>query len=129
MSRRHWFASLFLEPSSLDLLRHHIRSELPSGQARVALGLICLPEDPVAYTDVAAGLRIGIGTVHTHMRRIRLGHPELYGALMAERQRQFRERHLAVLEERAQRSLEWGRRRYAARYRAEHGRWPWQDLG
>jgi hypothetical protein len=37
-------------------------------------------------------------------------------------------RQAGVVKERHRRSLSWGRRRYAARYRAEHGRWPWQDF-
>jgi hypothetical protein len=33
-----------------------------------------------------------------------------------------------VVEERRERSLRWGRRRYAARYRQQHGRWPWEVM-
>jgi hypothetical protein len=79
---------------------------------------------PVAYADTAAGLEIHRGTVSTHLARIRRLHPELYTALMAERHRQLAARHALVLEERRRRSLRWGRRRYAARFRAEHGAWP-----
>ncbi len=128
MTRRDWFAALFLDPSPLDLLEYRVRAELPRGQARVALGLLCLPEDPVTYSEVAAGLHIHLGTVRTHLGRIRLGHPALYAAVMTERRRQLATRHAAVVEVRRRRSLMWGRRRYAARYRAEHGCWPWQDF-
>ena len=70
-------------------LRWRIGTELPGGQARVALGLLCLPEDPVAYTDVSAAFGISLGTVHTHMRRIFQGRPDLYGEMVAERRHQL----------------------------------------
>lgn len=123
--RSRWFASFFLAPSELDLLRLRVRAELPRGQARVVLGLLCLPEDPISYGDIAEALQIHVGTVHTHMRRVRVRHPDLYGAVMAERRRQLAARHEAVLQDRRERSLRWGRRRYAKWYRQEHGRWPW----
>ena len=100
----------------LGTLRWWIRAELPPGQMRVALGLVCLPEDAVAYTDIAEGLGINLGTVHTHMRRIRIRHPALHAAIMAERRRQLAARHALVVEERRERSLRWGRRRHAARF-------------
>lgn len=111
-----------------DPLTWRLRHELPRGQARVAVALLCLPEDPVSYRDVSAGLDIHLGTVHTHLRRIRRRHPTLYAALMAERHRQLKERHAAVVEERRIRSLRWGRRRYAGRYRTKHGDWPWEVM-
>jgi transposase len=112
----------------LELLKERLRVELPFGQARVALGLICLPDDPASYRDVAQVFEVHLGTVHTHMRRIRARHPNLYDAVMAERRRQLDERHAAVVEERRERSLRWGRRRYAARFRQTHGRWPWEVM-
>jgi len=74
--------------------------ELPRGQARTALGLLCLPEEPVAYTDTAAAFGISLGTVHTHLRRIYRRRPDLYGEIMAERRRQQSARHEAVIAER-----------------------------
>lgn len=111
-----------------DLLTGRLRHELPRGQARVALALMCLPEDPVSYRDVAVGLGIHLGTVYTHLRRIRQRHPCVYAALMDERRRQLAERHAAVVDERRLRSLRWGRRRYAASYRATSGEWPWEVM-
>ena len=73
-----WFASLFLVPSEINLLRFRVRTELPPAQARVILGLLCLPEDPISYAVVAEALQIHIGTVHTHMRRVRVRYPDLY---------------------------------------------------
>jgi hypothetical protein len=112
----------------LGSIRWRLRLELPPGQARVALGLLCLPDDPVSYRDVAAGLGIHVGTVYTHLRRLRNRHPDLYGRLMTERRQQLAARHLAVVAERRARSLHWGRRRYAAQYRRQHGKWPWEVM-
>jgi hypothetical protein len=129
--RASWFAppsAESLESWALSDLRWTIRTELPRGQARVALGLLCLPEDPVSYRDVAEGLGVHVGTVHTNMRRSRIGHPGLHAKIMAERRRQLAIRHAAVVDERRKRSLLWGRRRYAARYRDAHGRWPWDVM-
>jgi hypothetical protein len=47
---------------------------------------------------------------------------------MAERRRQLAARHDAILFERRARSLRWGRRRYASKYRHTHGRWPWEVM-
>jgi hypothetical protein len=47
---------------------------------------------------------------------------------MAERRRQLAARHDAILFERRARSLRWGRRRYASKYRHAHGRWPWEVM-
>ena len=123
-----WFISLFGEPTALEAVRSRIRAELPWGQARVALALLCLPDDPVSYGDVATGLGIHLGTVHAHLRRIRMSHSDLYQGIMAERRAQLASRHAAVQDERRLRSLRWGRRRYAVRYRREHGRWPWEVM-
>jgi hypothetical protein len=111
---------------NLAAVRWRIRTELPPGQRRIALGLLCLPNDPIAYPDIAAAFGIGLGTVHTHMRRIRQRRPDLYREIMAERQRQLAARHEAVLAERRRRSLLWVRRRRAAAHKRAHGVWPWE---
>ena len=40
-------------PWTIGVLKDRLPAELPWGQARVALGLICLPDDPVSYGLVA----------------------------------------------------------------------------
>ena len=70
-------------------IRWRVQTELPRGQPRVALGPLCQPEDPVAYTDTATAFGISLGTVHTHMRRIFQGRPDLYGEMVAERRHQL----------------------------------------
>jgi hypothetical protein len=81
-------------------VRWRIQTELPRGQARVALSLLCLPEDPVAS--------------------------DLCKEIMAERRRQLDARHSALMEERRRRSRLWVRRHWAAEYRQAHRVWPWQ---
>ncbi|HEV8597653.1 MAG TPA: hypothetical protein VGR23_08025 [Candidatus Dormibacteraeota bacterium] len=71
-------------------------------------------------------LGIHLGTVHTHMPRMRIRHPRLYRVLMAESRRQLAARHDAVIAERRLRSLRWGRRQSASRFRRQHGSWPWE---
>jgi len=128
VKRRAWWGLLFAEPSPLGVLRYQVRTGLPPGQARVVLGLVAIPDDPASYALVAEAFGIHIGTVHTHLRRVREREPALYRRIMAERRRQLEARHQAILEERRQRSLQWGRRRYAAAYRQAHGRWPWEVM-
>ena len=45
---------------------------------------------------------------------------------MEHRRRQFATYHAFVAEARRERSSRWGKRRWAARYRSEHGEWPWE---
>src|SRR5690348_7278100 len=65
---------------------------LPIGRRRVAKALIA---DDCGGTYVAVAQQLGVhpGTVHQHLRRIRLRHPQVYAALMRERARQLAERH------------------------------------
>ena len=57
---------------------------LPAGQRRVALLMVEGPRAPT-YCEAAAHLEIHIGTVYTHLRRIRAGRPEVYAAIMERR--------------------------------------------
>src|SRR5438105_15297428 len=64
---------------------------LPAGRRRVAEALI--GNGGRTYPAVAATLGIHLGTVHQHLRRIRLLHPEVYAALTRARARQLAQRH------------------------------------
>ena len=103
------------------------RREL-SGQQLVCVGLLCLSGVAYRYDDVANAIGIRSSTVKTYMRRVRVRHADLYESVMARRRLLFDGRHADVLERRRRRSLLWGRRRYAAKYRATFGRWPWDDF-
>ncbi len=98
---------------------------LPPGRARVALALI-VPRDAPTYPEVAARLGIGLGTVHTHLKRLRAGHPDVYAAVMAERARQLARRHGAALARDAAHSRRWHRKQANRRFRARYGYWPWE---
>lgn len=98
---------------------------LRARRARVALALI-VPRDAPTYPEVAARLGIGLGTVHTHLKRLRAGHPDVYAAVMAERARQLARRHRAALARDAAHSRRWHRRQANRRFRARYGYWPWE---
>jgi len=86
------------------------------------------PEPPVSVVMIAIALGIAPSTVKEHLRRARRRQPEVYAAVMAHRLGQFERWHAAVADARKERSRRWGKRRWAARYRAERGCWPWEDL-
>ncbi len=65
---------------------------LPPGRQRVAVAFIA-DNRGRTYPEVAAKLGVSLGTVHQHLRRIRLKHPKVYAAVMKERARQLRARH------------------------------------
>ena len=69
---------------------------LPQGQRRVAEALI-QGTKAQTYQGVAKQLELSLGTVYEHLRRIRVSHPEVYGALMEVRQGQLELRHRAAL--------------------------------
>ncbi len=98
---------------------------LPPGRAGVALALVAGRDAPT-YPEVAARLGIGVGTVHTHLRRLRERHPEIAVAVMAERARQLGRRHEAALARDEAHSRQWHRKRANRRYHARYGRWPWE---
>ena len=77
-------------PPALDL------TALPQGQRRVAEALVA-GENAQTYKGVAEQLELSLGTVYEHLRRIRLNHPEVYAALMAERKGQLERRHTSAL--------------------------------
>ena len=61
--------------------------DLPKGQQRVAILLV--HGKGTTYRGVAEALGVSIGTVYTHLKRIRDDHPMTYAALMAYRQKQL----------------------------------------
>jgi DNA-binding CsgD family transcriptional regulator len=86
-------------------------TKLPIGQRRVAEALLS-KDVGRTYPEVAALLRINLGTVHTHLRRIRLQHPAIYRALMAERARQLAARHRRATAKEKERAKQWFKMRY-----------------
>ncbi len=98
---------------------------LPPGRARVALALV-MGRDTPTYPAVAARLVIGLGTVHTHLRRLRERHPDLYTAVMAERARQLARRHKDALTRDEAHSRRWHRKQANRRFYACYRYWPWE---
>jgi excisionase family DNA binding protein len=79
---------------------------LPIGRRRVGIALVD-DEAGRTYPEVAAILGIRLGTVHQHLRRIRLRHPAAYSALMKLRARQLRARHRRALARARAHSKRW----------------------
>jgi hypothetical protein len=79
---------------------------LPPGRRRVAAALIA-DDCGRTYRAVATQLCLSLGTVHQHLRRIRLRHPQVYAALMQERDRQLAVRHQQALERAEAHSARW----------------------
>ena len=96
-------------PRSHDLAA--LLAALPAGQRRVAEALVADPFGR-SYPEVAAALRLHVGTVHRHLGRVRRRHPAVYAALMATRAQQLDARHERALARRRtkrwqQRYLHW----------------------
>jgi hypothetical protein len=79
---------------------------LPPGRRRVAWALLA-DSCGATYADVAAGLGLNLGTVHQHLRRIRLRHAEVYVVLMAERSSQLAKRHERAMARARERTERW----------------------
>lgn len=79
-----------------------------------------------SYPEVAEQLGIHVGSVHAHLRRVRLRHPEVYAALMAERARQIAARKARSAARAAAHSREWHRKQANRRYYYRFGCWPWE---
>ena len=108
-------------PHDLD----NLLATLPEGRRRVAEALID-GREARTYPEVADMLDVHLGTVHQHLRRIRLLHPEVYAALMAERARQLAKRHEEALARAEMHTRQWLRRKANCRYYLKHGHWPWE---
>ena len=79
---------------------------LPPGRRRVATALIA-DNRGRTYPEVAEKLGIHLGTVHQHLRRIRLRHREVWAAVIKERARQLRARHRRALARAKAHSKRW----------------------
>jgi hypothetical protein len=88
---------------------------LPPGRRRVAQALLADPGSRT-YPAVAARLGIHLGTVHQHLRRIRLRHPPVYVVFMAERARQLAQRHQRAMARATAHSEEWHRKQAKRRF-------------
>ena len=67
-------------------------SALPPGQVRAVESLIGASRDPT-YPEAAAAAGMSLGTLFTHLRRVRRKHPKLYAAIRKVRKAQLAIRH------------------------------------
>jgi len=78
------------------------------------------------YPDAARLAGMSLGTMLTHINRVRENHPDIYEAVRAVRLAQLAARHEAALRRDEARSLEWFHMKGARRYRRRFGWWPWE---
>jgi DNA-directed RNA polymerase specialized sigma24 family protein len=79
---------------------------LPPGRRRVAMALVA-DDRGRTYPEVAEILGVHLGSVHQHLRRIRLRHPKIYATIMKARARQLRARHRQALAREKAHSKRW----------------------
>ncbi len=84
-------------------------SSLPEGQRRAVLALIG-GELARTYPDAAKIAGVSLGTMHTHVRRVRQNHPELYQAIRKVRKDQLAVRHHNAIDNARAHTREWFRR-------------------
>ena len=98
---------------------------LPLGQANVIAALLEHDHAPT-YQELAELLGLHLGTIHTHLARVRQRHPWLYAEVMIARRRQLAARHVVAVANEAVRSADWHRRRSNRLFYYRFGRWPWE---
>ena len=83
-----------MTPTAKRRLLHDITglSLLPAGQLRAVDGLVG-GDRARTYTEASEIAGMSLGTLHTHMRRVRINHPVTHKAIYRRRRSQLRERH------------------------------------
>lgn len=107
-------------PALSDLL-----AELTPGQRRVAEAFVS-GDVARSYRAVAADLEIHVGTLYTHLRRIRMAHAAVYWSLMELRATQLQTRHEAAIARAQAHSQRWQGKQASRRYRLKFGRFRWE---
>ena len=67
-------------------------TRLPDGQLRAVVGLLG-GDEARTYRVASQFAGMSLGTLYTHLRRIRRNHPKLYDAIHKVRKAQLRQRH------------------------------------
>ena len=65
---------------------------LPEGQYRAVVGLIG-GDEARTYVVASQIAEISLGTLYTHLARVRRNHPRLYAAVLKVRKAQLKQRH------------------------------------
>ena len=84
-------------------------SSLPEGQRRAVQALIGA-EQARTYPDAAEIAGISLGTMHTHFRRVRQNHPDLYQVIRRVRKVQLAVRHHSAIDNARAHTTAWFRR-------------------
>ncbi len=101
-------------------------SVLPPGQRRAVLALMG-GRKARTYRQAAQAANVSLGTLFTHLRRVRQRHPDLYEAIhAAHRLAQLERRHEEALERSEEHSYSYFKRKANYRYYQRFGHWPWE---
>lgn len=98
---------------------------LPVGQRRALLALVGSGRART-YREAALMAGVSLGTLLTHMNRVRERHPQLYEAVRAVRGMQLAQRHAVALEAARVHTRTWFRKQANRRYHRQYGYWPWE---
>jgi transposase len=101
---------------------------LTKGQRRT-VALLLRSKSGLAYQGVADRQGVSIGTVYQQLKRIRDKHPDTYSRIMEIRKTQLAYRHEKALERERKQSKAYFRRRYAKKYKAKYGFYPYERRG
>ena len=92
---------------------------LPPGQRSAVEALIGVGWAR-SYHEAAGVAGVHVGTLYTHLKRLRAAHSELYERIMHVRAEQLAQRHVEALKRAEDHSNAWHRKRFRRRY----GYWP-----
>ena len=92
---------------------------LPGGQLRAVAGLVG-GDSARTYKEASIIAGMSLGTLHTHLRRIRTRHPRLHKSIYRERKAQLKVRHREAVDRARDHTRE-----YFKRVR----KWEWWLLG
>jgi len=84
-------------------------SALPSGQSRAVAALIS-GERARTYPEAAKVAEMSLGTLYTHLRRVKRNHPEVYEKVIRVRKAQLAVRHHNALSNAKAHTRAWFRR-------------------
>lgn len=111
-----------------DALLTRLCEELPPRQQEAAL-LLTSGQPALTYPEAAGQMGVSLGTLYTHLKRIRDGHPELYALLMEARKKRLGARHALAVARAEAHSRQWHRKQANRRYYYRFGHWPWERVG
>ncbi len=100
-------------------------SALPQGQYNAVIALIG-GDEARTYRQAANIAGISLGTLYTHLRRVRQKHPDLYDEIRSIRLSQLARRHIEAMIGDMEHSRVYFKRKANYRYYQRFGHWPWE---